>query len=597
MDIAVAKRFAEYYPNFDKCLIQVFDDVETRKDKKLAREALRWNDKTIEVCESSNNNWCGIFFSVNQITWDKRRQANVSEINTRVVEIDHLSKEEQMKLIELSPIQPSCAVESKRSFHFYWFAKDWKKENWRKIMWWLRNFFQWDHKIITEERVLRIPWFDHCKTLEDKYETTYRPLSWKQYTEEEMLKAFPDTTNKKEQEKKMKSFANTDDFRKRACSVNSEYMLTLLSWTKRVNWEVITIEWWQIFINWKSTSSWIDKNWLIWSYDNWWPTRTQWISWYWTVDRKELYERLINKMPELKPKEIKKEEKQIVVNDDFFVEYDREHKTDYNTVVPFTFGNTSVDEYFWRIERGRFMTTIWESWSWKTTRAFHQWIEISRNFRTLFISLEMTWERVVELRARKMSWITHKERDDKLIPQWKKHKMEEYKKEITNNKNLQIVWVNRKVDSIDVRMVVEGIKKKYMDYDWIIIDNLWFITCEWEKEWYQELNAIVREFKNFCHEHNKNINLLHHFNKWNSKARKDRDRTFADVLGTGKLEHDVDYWVFISRYLDKREELTEEQKQEVFIKLAKDRDHGEIKMKLIYFYKGRYYDTPQNSMF
>ena len=71
-------------------------------------------------------------------------------------------------------------------------------------MWWLRNFFQWDHKIITEERVLRIPWFDHCKTLEDKYETTYRPLSWKQYTEEEMLKAFPDTTNKKEQEKKEK---------------------------------------------------------------------------------------------------------------------------------------------------------------------------------------------------------------------------------------------------------------------------------------------------------------------------------------------------------------------------------------------------------
>lgn len=44
-----------------------------------------------------------------------------------------------------------------------------------------------------------------------------------------MIKAFPDTTDKKEQEKKMKQFANTDDFWKRACSVNSEYMLTLLS--------------------------------------------------------------------------------------------------------------------------------------------------------------------------------------------------------------------------------------------------------------------------------------------------------------------------------------------------------------------------------
>lgn len=134
MDISIAERFANYYPNFDKCLVQVFDDVETRKDIKLAREALRWNDSTKKICETANRNNCGIFFSVNQITGDKRWQANVSEVNTWMVEIDNISKEDQMKLLELSPLQPSLVVESKRSFHFYRWALDGKKENWRKIM-------------------------------------------------------------------------------------------------------------------------------------------------------------------------------------------------------------------------------------------------------------------------------------------------------------------------------------------------------------------------------------------------------------------------------------------------------------------------------
>jgi hypothetical protein len=59
-----------------------------------------------------------------------------------MVEMDHVTKEEQYKMIELSPIQPSLIVESKRSYHIYWFAKDGTIENWRKIMRGLCNFFQ-----------------------------------------------------------------------------------------------------------------------------------------------------------------------------------------------------------------------------------------------------------------------------------------------------------------------------------------------------------------------------------------------------------------------------------------------------------------------
>jgi hypothetical protein len=67
----------------------------------------------------------------------------------------------------------------------------------------------------------------------------------------------------------------------------------------------------------------------------------QWITWYGRVDRKELYDWLIQKMPELKPKVVtdrdqpKKGATEVEV-DDFFIEYDRGFKIDTETIVPFT---------------------------------------------------------------------------------------------------------------------------------------------------------------------------------------------------------------------------------------------------------------------
>jgi hypothetical protein len=90
--------------------------------------------------------------------------------------------------------------------------------------------------------------------------------------------------------------------------------------------------------------------------------------------------------------------------------------------------------------------------------------------------------------------------------------MEQRKREIVENKNLEIVGVNRKAEIIHIDLVLEAIRKKYMGYDWIIIDNLGFIKSD-DPNMYQELNDIIRKIKNFCHNENKNINLLHHFNK------------------------------------------------------------------------------------
>jgi len=600
MDLAVTRRFIAQYPNFQDTMFLMYHDAKdpTKENLTVDHKRYKWEETLEFLVRKNQAEHCAVHFAINSITGSKRRESNVTWINTRVVEMDKMSKEHQMRLIELSPLTPSVVVESKNWYHIYFYAKDWTKEKRKDIMRWLRNFFDWDHKIITYERVMRLPWLDHWKDELDPYEVQRFAMWGKQYTEEVMLKAFPDTTNRMEQKKKLqkqrRELEKSDDgFWKKASQINSQVMLELMSWTKWVSGETIAVENNQIYVNGRSTSSWIDENGMIGSHDNWWPTWVQWITWYGRVDRKELYDWLISKFPELKSKDVVKEttkkEPTVAEVDDFFVEYDRDFKIDTETIVPFTRWSTKLDSYFGRIERGRFMTTLWESWSWKTTWAFNQDIEISRNYKVLFISLEMTAQRVIELRARKMAWISNEERNDKNIPQAKLDYMEQRRKEIVDNKNLEIVGVNRKAEIIHIDVVLEAIRKKYMNYDWITIDNLWFIKSD-DQNAYQEINDIIRKMKNFCHNENKNINLLHHFNKWKWDRRT---RTFADVLGTGKLENDVDIGVSIMRYLDDWDTLTNEEKQQVFIKVMKNRDTGEAKKETLFFKKWKYRDSYQ----
>lgn len=295
--------------------------------------------------------------------------------------------------------------------------------------------------------------------------------------------------------------------------------------------------------------------------------------------------------------EAKQQSKNVIlqeVDDDYLVEYNRWFKTDYTAIVPFTRGTELLDKRFWRIDRWMFITTIWESWSWKTTFAFHQLLELSKKYKVLFVSLEMSGERVIELRSRKMAWITTEQWNNKTMSLWQIDAMERNKKLITENANLQIVWVNKKAESIDVDKILLSIKNRYNDFDYITIDNLWFIKAEWpwRVDERKEANYIIRQIKNFCQDNNKNINLLHHFNKWNESSR--RERTFADVMLTSKLEHDIDYAIFVSRAVTKPqdwEEASPEERAMVFIDLMKDRNEWQKLRQIIYFNKWWYVDN------
>ena len=68
----------------------------------------------------------------------KRDKASLTRFNSWICEIDHLEKEEQLKLIDLFPLYPSLVVESCHGFHMYWYIKfpeDMTAERRSKINW------------------------------------------------------------------------------------------------------------------------------------------------------------------------------------------------------------------------------------------------------------------------------------------------------------------------------------------------------------------------------------------------------------------------------------------------------------------------------
>lgn len=310
----------EIYPHFRECTIQLFDDTKQWRDLARKIDQNKFSDEDLERwLEAYNKKWAGVFFSINSMKPWERDKASVTRVNAWACEVDNLSKEDQLKLISVAPLAPSLIIESNKSFHMYRFAKDGTIENWTKICRWLRNFFGWDPAIASDiSRVLRVPWYNHMKDPEHPFECMISDWNWEYYTEEEMLKAYPDTETLADKEARaikkeaqLKQAIWNDDTRDRIRAMDSKAMLEKISWTNLVWWDIITFKhnsnWTeQIFCNWKSTGCWIDKMWKIWSTDKGWPNWTNWIAWYGWVDWKEIYKWIKEEFPFVIPE--KKEE-------------------------------------------------------------------------------------------------------------------------------------------------------------------------------------------------------------------------------------------------------------------------------------------------
>lgn len=534
----------EVYPHFKDCLIQTFDDNKSRKDSKLAK-IINQNNYTDEqmdwILERANQKWCWIFFSVNSMNGSARNKESVTNINAWVCEVDDKPKEEQMKLIWLCPLKPSLIVESQKSYHMYRFAKDGTKENWNKICWGLCNFFWGDVAIPKNEAVvLRVPGFKHLKNPNEPFDLAIVDWNKEYYTEEEMLGAYSNTTtdaDRAEQKRKvelenqkLKKLLDNDDTRERINAMDAMTMLSEISWSSMVNWEIFDFrrnsDWsYQILINWEAHWSRIDKLGKIWSYDRWGPSWVCWVLRYGVYTAKDIYQWVKERHSEVLPE--KKEVVETKNIDDILSAIN----TDVNTELH-TYYYPKGFEKFNSFLSWELVTIVAPSNSWKTTFAMDI---IKRNTaegrKCFYINWEFKIETVWVNRWLWKNWKTKEALWDKnpLTPEERKD-MEKYVAD-----SLWQFWYDCSPMGYKLDELVELITEKTKEgYELFVIDSLSKIQWNLTQEARSHQNQTMETFLALVQKLNIAVILLHHTNKFWKFEGSQKIFDFSNVFITMK---------------------------------------------------------------
>lgn len=535
---------ADVYPNFRDCSIQTFSD--TKEENKYSR-ILPMTEENLEKCIKLQEKLpYGIYFSVNPMQKWKRDAASVTKIQTRICDIDSGSKTEQQKLIENAPLVPSFVVESVHGFHIYYLSTEWlAKEQYERWNLWLMQYYHWDIKVCKDiARVLRIPGYYHCKGEKQLVVLRDDLFCWKSYSYDQMLLAFPYTEEDKKPEVVIKPVEkkreDDEDFRYKINKLDNRMMLLELSWTKRVNWEIIGFkrnsDWTeQITINWQPRSCWIDKNWLIGSYDDGWPWWINWLQYYlkrkltkseWT----DLLKVINANHPEL---EWEKKKKKFEIKEVKQVEKKWPPKW-------FLYADEVFDEFecflSWEL-----VTLVAETNSWKTTFAMDMMARnTNRGRKWLYINLEFPAETV-----RKNRWLRRhgksKQNLSDLAPLTEREERE------------MDVYVREKMKTFDT----------YSEPNWMDLQDLEKLIYEKTEQWYElfmidSLSRIhgntdwqnSRGYQNKCMEDLQEmvqkldiaIVLLHHTNKFGKFEGSQKIADLSNVFMFIQKEQDDFGW-------------------------------------------------------
>ena len=233
-----------------------------------------------------NKQGYGIFWTFNTFKDGIRRISELIKINAWAIDMDDISIEKQLELINKAPLQPSMAIHSKRGFHLYWFAKDACKENYCAITESrLVPFFKADPRAKDIARILRVPGYYHCKDPNDFYMVTKEMCDKSLiYSEKEMLMFFPAFEKKVKVYKKPDKLIG-DNIWEKIHNIPCEYALNRLSghWLckgEKFDFKNCTNGTKTIIIDGRATSNWIDCDGMIGVLDGSGSSIATWAKWY-----------------------------------------------------------------------------------------------------------------------------------------------------------------------------------------------------------------------------------------------------------------------------------------------------------------------------
>lgn len=244
-------------------------------------EAKRWNTPERAF---------GIFWTVNAFRGERRIE-NLEAIRAWAIDIDDGTKDEQLARINKSPLIPSLVVETKRGFQVYWRAKDANPAHWNAIVLdRLVPHYGADKNARDLARILRAPNFWHLKDPADPFLVRVVWRCEAAYREADIARKYEPVTHELAQradheQHRREHKVYGDDFWDRVWNLDCREGLARLSGHAAVNGEVFTFRRvsngnWNIVVNKKGTSCWVDRNGRIGSLSKGGPTLFAWLRWY-----------------------------------------------------------------------------------------------------------------------------------------------------------------------------------------------------------------------------------------------------------------------------------------------------------------------------
>ncbi|WP_170291989.1 DNA-primase RepB domain-containing protein [Heliobacterium mobile] len=138
--------------------------------------------------EDYNRRGFGVYFVVNT---GGTKDSEITGIRAHFMEMDDVSLDEQRKLIDNFPLDPSLLVYSGgKSYHAYWFVQDAKVSMFRHIQERLIKSFNSDPSLVNSAQKMRLPGFNNCKPNGHTCEVIH--YSGKVYRQEDIVAATPD---------------------------------------------------------------------------------------------------------------------------------------------------------------------------------------------------------------------------------------------------------------------------------------------------------------------------------------------------------------------------------------------------------------------
>jgi hypothetical protein len=205
----ITEFLSAFYPDLDepiwllgfppKGLPEDHPNKHDQRKRPITRKALASN-RMLQNNLKADNERLGLYFVVNAGGTEKK---DITRVNAVFCEIDEIPIEDQHKLYDQCELKPSIRVETQKSVHAYWLpAEELTIEKFSLLQNGLIKRFSADPKIKNENRVMRLPFFNHV-SFDSEYIYkrveihTFEPE--RRYLSADLFRSFPYTPPKQPQ--------------------------------------------------------------------------------------------------------------------------------------------------------------------------------------------------------------------------------------------------------------------------------------------------------------------------------------------------------------------------------------------------------------